>query len=419
MFSRLSGSAGMILLALFAAGCSQKSAGSTAKAEPASKVPNVPKEDQLNTFEISPAAEVRLGIVTVPIEKRATVRRRMYGGEVTLPTGASLIVTAPLPGFLRSPAQGGIPKMGEHVHKGQPIYELVQRLDGKSILSPSEKFSMLQARITLEQAQNDAEAQVQQTQVQVDAAKIALERADRLLRDQAGTARVVDEAKAALSLAEKGHDAALSRKKLVDNMHIDEEGMLNPLVVEAPQEGIIRAEHATAGEGVAAGAPLFEVMNTRVMWVKVPVYVGELHDIAADQPAHLSNPEDRLGASAVVAPPVSAPPTALALSSTADLYFEIDNPTGHFRPGQKVNANLALNEDQESLVIPYSAVETDINGGTWVYESLGEHKFTRRRVQIKYVVDSIAVLKSGPAVGAQIVTEGAAELFGTEFGFAK
>jgi RND family efflux transporter MFP subunit len=309
--------------------------------------------------------------------------------------------------------------MGERVRKGQPIYELVQRLNGKSILSPSEKVNMLQVRLTLEQQQNDAQAQVDQTQVQVDAAKIELERAARLLRSDAGTGQRVDQAKAALSLAESTHDAALSRKKLVDNMHIDEEGLLNPLVVEAPQDGIIRAEHATAGEAVAAGALLFEVMNTRVMWVRVPVYVGELHDIAADQPAHLSSLEDRLGAGAIVAPPVSAPPTAVPLSSTADLYFEIENPDGKFRPGQKINANLALQEDQESLVIPYSAVVFDINGGTWVYENVGEHKFTRRRVQIKYVVDSIAVLKSGPAVGAKIVTEGAAELFGTEFGFAK
>src|SRR5260221_9651056 len=110
--------AGVIILALLATGCGQKSAGSTVAAAPASKVPNVPKEDQLNTFEISPAAEERLGIVTTEVEKRAMPRKRMYGGEVTLPTGASLIVTAPLPGFLRSPAQGGIPKTGERVAKG-------------------------------------------------------------------------------------------------------------------------------------------------------------------------------------------------------------------------------------------------------------------------------------------------------------
>jgi hypothetical protein len=32
---------------------------------------------------------------------------------------------------------------------------------------------------------------------------------------------------------------------------------------------------------------------------------------------------------------------------------------------------------------------------------------------------NVAVLASGPAVGANIVTEGAAELFGTEVGFSK
>ena len=174
MFFRQNVAAGMILLTLFAAGCGQKSAGSTAKAVSASTVENVPKEDQLNTFKISPAAEVRLGIETRLLEKRAMPRKRMYGGEVTLPTGASLIVTAPLPGFLRSPAQGGIPKMGERVRKGQPIYELRPQDNGRSILSAGEKVGMLQAKIQLEQAQNNAEGQVQQTRVQVEAAKIAI-----------------------------------------------------------------------------------------------------------------------------------------------------------------------------------------------------------------------------------------------------
>jgi hypothetical protein len=62
---------------------------------------------------------------------------------------------------------------------------------------------------------------------------------------------------------------------------------------------------------------------------------------------------------------------------------------------------------------------TDINGGTWVYENVSDHKFVRRRVQVKYVVDSTAVLKTGPPVGSKIVTAGAMELFGTEMGFAK
>jgi multidrug efflux pump subunit AcrA (membrane-fusion protein) len=258
---------------------------------------------------------------------------------------------------------------------------------------------------------------VNQAVVNVDKSKLDLQRAERLQKNDAGTIRAVDDARAALDFANEVLKAATARKKLVDSLTIDEAGgALQPLVIEAPQDGIIRVENAIAGEGVAAGAPLFEVMNASVVWVKVPIYVGELREIAADQPARLSDVQDRVGQGAVMASPVSAPPTAVALSSTADLYYQIENREGYFRPGQKVNANLVLRDEKESLVVPWSAVVVDINGGYWVYENVGEHKFARRRVQVKYVVDSLAVLAgNGPPVGAKIVTEGAAELFGTEF----
>jgi RND family efflux transporter MFP subunit len=411
----------ILLLSALLAGCEHKSSGASKKSEPPANVPNVPKEDQLNTFTLTPAAEKRLGIETAAIEKKPVVRRRVYGGEVVLPTGASLVVTAPLAGFLESPPKGGIPKVGETVRKGQAIYRLRPRLSAeKDVRGPAERLNEVQARILLGQAQTDADGQVKQAKVNVDKAKLDLQRAERLQKNDAGTVRAVDDARAALKLAEEVYDASLARKKLVDSMSIEEEGgALHPLVIEAPQDGIIRVENAVAGEGVAAGAPLFEVMNPAVVWVKVPVYVGELDEIADNQPARLSNLEDRLGARGVVATPVSAPPSALALSSTADLYFEIDNREGRFRPGQKMNASVALRNEREGLVIPWSAVVFDVNGGTWVYESLGEQKYARRRVQVKYVADSTAVLASGPAAGAKVVTVGAAELFGTEFFVAK
>jgi len=405
-------------LALASAGCGQKSSAAAQKAEPPAKVPNVPKEDKLNEFELTAKAEERLAIVTTPVEKRALARMRMYGGEIVLPTGGSLIVAAPLAGFLEAPPKGGIPKVGEPVRKGQPIFRLRPRLAAdKDVRGPAERLSEVQARIALGQAQTDADGQVKQAKVNVDKAKLDLQRAERLQKNDAGTVRAVDDARAALKLADEILDAAAARKKLVDSLSIEEEGgALNPLVIEAPQDGIIRVENAIAGEGVAAGAPLFEVMNTSVVWVKVPIYVGELREIAKDESARLSNVEDRVGQGAVVADPVKAPPTAWAPSSTADLYYQIDNREGYFRPGQKVNANLVLREEKESLVVPWSAVVVDINGGHWVYENVGEHKFARRRVQVKYVVDSLAVLAgNSPAVGAKVVTEGAAELFGTEF----
>jgi cobalt-zinc-cadmium efflux system membrane fusion protein len=40
-------------------------------------------------------------------------------------------------------------------------------------------------------------------------------------------------------------------------------------------------------------------------------------------------------------------------------------------------------------------------------------------VEVRRVVNSLAVLARGPAVGAKVVTAGAAEIFGTEFGTGK
>jgi cobalt-zinc-cadmium efflux system membrane fusion protein len=308
--------------------------------------------------------------------------------------------------------------VGEIVRKGQPIYELVPGISEKqqSILTPVDRLNMEIAKATLAQSRNDAEANVTTTEKQLGLAKVELERAARLEKNSAGTIQALDRAKTAFDVAETAYEAALTRKKIFDKVQLDEKtGAFNPLVIEAPQDGIIRFQHAVAGEGVAAGALLFEVLNTSAVWVKVPVYAGEVSEIDTALPARLSSLEDRDGKKAMTAKPVKAPPTAIFLSSTVDLYYEVENRDGQLRPGQKVNASVPLRDERESLVVPWSAVVYDINGGAWVYEHVGEHKFSRRRVQVRYVSGETAVLASGPPVGAKIVTEGTEELFGTEF----
>jgi RND family efflux transporter MFP subunit len=408
----------LLVCAVALTGCEHKSSGAAAKPPAAATVPNPPKEDQLNTFSLTPAAETLVGISTTAIEKRPITRMRMYAGEVVLPTGGSIVVSAPLAGFLQNPKSGPLTALGEVVRKGQTIYELVPGISEKeqSVLSPVDRLNLEMARANLAQSRNDAEAGVEQADEQLRAAKIELERAQKLYDKDAGTLQNLDRAKAAFNLAQKVHEAAIRRKKIWDKVQLDEKtGAFKPLSIEAPQDGIIRTLHALAGEGVAPGALLFEVLNTSVFWVKVPVYAGEVSEIDTTKAARLSSLEDRTGRTSLSAEPVSAPPTAQPLSSSVDLYFTVENKDGQLRPGQKVNASVPLRDERESLVIPWSALVTDINGGTWVYESLGEQKYSRRRVAVRYVIGSDAVLASGPPVGAKIVTEGAAELFGTEF----
>lgn len=400
------------------AGC-ERSSPSAAKQPPAT-VATIAQEDQLNTIRLTPEAEQRLGIVTAPVELRKMARMRTYGAEITLPTGAAIIVSSPVGGTLQAPSKV-VPKVGARLEIGHPIFLLLPLLSPeRSVLTPAERIRFAEARNTVAQSQIDAAGQVEQVLVQVDAAKIALERAERLLREKAGAARAVDDAQAQLSLAMKALEAAEARKKLVDGIKLDEEaGTLQPLVIESPRQGILRAEHAAPGEVVAAGAPLFEVVDLDPIWVRVSVYAGELADLSTESSALVSDIADRDTMKRRQAAPIAAPPSATPLAAAVDLYYELSNADGTLRPGQRVTARLPLCDEAESPTVPWSAVVHDIQGGTWVYEQTAPHVFVRRRVQVRYVVDDRAVLDQGPALGAAIVTQGVVELFGTEFGFAK
>ena len=104
------------------------------------------------------------------------------------------------------------------------------------------------------------------------------------------------------------------------------------------------------------------------------------------------------------------------MAATSDLFFAVSNEDGTLRPGQRVEVELRLRQPEHARVVPWSAVVYDYDGGAWVYETTAPHVFVRRRVQVRRVDGDLAVLSGGPAPGARVVSQGAAELFGTELG---
>lgn len=234
----------------------------------------------------------------------------------------------------------------------------------------------LEEVLRLADLQAVADGRVVSAQLQVDAATTAFERAQKVLDAEAGSARSVDEARSALALAQ----SALATAK---------------------------AQRALLGAGVGQpGAP-------QRFWVRAAIYSGEA--ALLDPKAGATVRE--LAASSVghQAAAVNGPATANAATSTVDWFFEL--PAGlKLRAGERVAVEIPTADSKvESLVVPFSAVLHDIHGGQWVYEAIASHTYTRRRVQVSRLVGGVAALASGPAVGAKIVTDGAAELFGTEF----
>lgn len=372
-----------------------------------------PRENELNTLILTAEAEGRLGLKMSKVERRALNASRLYGGEVVLPASAMLTVSAPVSGKLQLSKGLKLPEVGAQVSEGQPMLELLPHA-----LSQAEHVALGQARLQLSQARVEAEGQVKQAKVQVEAADITLRRAERLYREKAGTRKDIDDALAQMQLAQKGLDTALQRKQLVDSLQMDTEaGSTRPLLIRAPAKGIVRATFAAAGVLVPSGAPLFEIMNVDSVWIKVPVYVGELAEIAQDKPAQVTGLAGTKNGQSVPARPVPSPPTAQPHASAVDLYYQLPNPDAKYRPGQRVGVLLFLKGEEKSLGLPWSAVVHDIHGGTWVYVATGPQRFVRQRVQVRYVAGDWAVLAEGPAVGTSVVSAGVAELFGSEFSF--
>ena len=408
----------LFTLLIGATGCGYSSNPKT-DAAPA-KVSSVAKEDQVNTVQLSLAAEERLGIQVATVQVSNVKRMQTFSGEAMLRVGGAIIVSAPVGGTLQPPP-GGPPKVGAMVQRDQPMFLLLPLLSPeRGVLTPSERVRFAEARNSIMQQRIDAEGQVQQARVQIEAARIAFERADRLVRERAGTVRTVDEARAQWSLAEKQLAAAESRKQMVDNTRLDEDpGTLAPLVISCPQNGVVRSQQATIGEVVSAGAPLFEVIDCDHLWIRVAVFSDELDDIDTASPAEITTIAGRNQTAKLLAQPIVAPPSANLSASSVDLFYELENSGRRFRPGERVTARLPMVGDSENRVIPASALVQDYHGGSWVYENPSAQTYVRRRVDVRYVVDSLAVLGPGPDAGAKVVTAGAMELFGTEFGFAK
>lgn len=312
-----------LLPLLFAASLHAADSGGSAPA-------TITKEGDLVILTLKQDAEQSLRLKTVAVEKRTIPATRLFSGEVVTPLAAE--------GKLVAPVLGGT------------LDEVLRLAD-------------LQAA---------ADGRILQAQVQIDAAKIAVERAQKMLSAEAGSVRGVDEAKTALSLAEAAMSTAKAQRDLLGG---------------------------TLGQ------------NTR-KWARVAIYSGEsaLLDAKANASIRTLGSTKPQGAK-----PVTGPPTANALTNTVDWYYELPTDTA-LRAGERVAVEIPTLESKvESLVIPFNAVLHDIHGGQWVYAKTAEHTYTRKRIQVARLAGADAVLTTGPAAGTQIVTDGSAELFGTEF----
>lgn len=359
---------------------------------PPAKVDNRVKESDLTRVTLSPEAEKRLGIEFATVAERTASDQIRIAGDVLAIPGKALIVTAPASGTVAL-SNSGI-TVGQTVRNGQPIFRLTPMLAPQRDLKTT------------------YEADLQSAKSRFDTAKQQLDRARQLLRDMAGSKRNVELADQEFGQSKAAYDAAQERLKRLETHPLDADV---EMAIVSPSDGMLRQILAAQGQSVSAGASLFEVADLRTVWLRVPVYSGDLKAIGAVSTVTI---RDIDGTGPVLqGRRVEAPPTADPLAVTSDLYYEITNPGLQLRPGQRLSATLPLRTaGRKGLSVPLSAVLYDVHGGTWIYVNDAPHVYRRQRVELAETDGTTAFLSRGAAPGLQVVAQGATELFGTEFG---
>lgn len=409
----------MVILLLLAFGCAPKTTGHSAKEKPA-KVELHPSEQDIYRVKLTEKAEARLQISTVPAEMRNVRRSRSLGGDIVIPDGMRIPVTVPIPGRIQGIENQEMPIAGQRVKAGQPLLMLAPILRPElEVPGAAERVAMADARVSLATAQIQADGDVHQARARVAAADIVVKREQRLLAGGAGSKQAFDDAEAVYNIATKGLEAALQRKMLLDELKLEtKSGIAEDVVITAPSDGILQTVSASFGQVVSVGSPLFEIVDLSQLWVRVPIYAGQLDDFDLNQSVSLQLLSNRTEPGMPLSR-VDAPPSANSLAASVDVYFLLKNPDGKFLPGQRVLVVLPMKGEQESLVVPRASVLRDVHGIAWVYVKSSEHHFERARVAVEFTTEDYAVLRRGPKVGTEVVVDGAAELFGTEFGAGK
>ncbi len=157
------------------------------------------------------------------------------------------------------------------------------------------------------------------------------------------------------------------------------------------------------------------------LWVEITLSYGEYERLQKEAPARILPLSTRdAGSPAVFAVPSGIPPYEDMKRSMLQIYYKISSKDHSLPLYTRVRVELPIAGVAEAqLVVPYSAVYYDGQGGAWVYTNPSPLTFERKPIMVKHIVGDWAVLSDGPGIGTSVVTVGAPLLFGAEVVFKK
>jgi cobalt-zinc-cadmium efflux system membrane fusion protein len=180
-------------------------------------------------------------------------------------------------------------------------------------------------------------------------------------------------------------------------------GGASAYLLRAPLAGVVTTRRATIGHMVDLDEVLFEIVDTRTMWLEIDVPEDRLSMVAAGQRATISLDglpgREWSGAIDYVAPAVD-PRTRTAMARIA-----LANPDGALRANMYGTALIDLADARPTVMVPREALQR-AGGVDLVFVRLARDAFETRRVVVGLREGDHVEIREGIEPGEQVATRG-------------
>jgi RND family efflux transporter MFP subunit len=200
-------------------------------------------------------------------------------------------------------------------------------------------------------------------------------------------------------LSERHSELEIARQQLLDS------------ALQAPITGAVRQRHASAGEYLAAGAPLVTVVRTHPLRLRLSVPERVAISVHLGQPVQVKVEGDTTvyqGRVARVSPAISEEDRTLLVEA------EVPNAHGRLRPGAFAEAEIITAAKERAVFVPASAIVTfagidkvfTIHDGISVEKRVQTGRRVDERVEIVEGLHpgELVVMEPGNLVGGQPVS---------------
>lgn len=283
----------------------------------------------------------------------------------------------------------------------------------KTVTSNTYTPAMLTAHINsvnaVENNLNASLIQIESSQQAIRTAKIARKDSLASLRVAIKNARtLVDGSQARLAVANASADqnitAAANALQMAEQALLSTQVRYEPLTVVAPRPGVIVARRADPGESVTVATPLFEIAEIDTVKITIEVTERIINKIAlGDIIPVTTDITKKIFLAKVTRRDLAADPA----THTFTIELTLDNTAQLLLPGMLASTTITVAEKPDVIIIPTSAVLTDIDTGESAVFVSVDGVAQKRPVTLGMTNGKDIIITTGLTTGELLITTGA------------